>query len=186
MYSYSPLQGDSSIRLLRLHGSPDKSSTLKCTLFEASLEDKNEEPYEAISYAWEGQKPTRIIRCSGEDLLVTENCEELLRYFRPGDAEESRVLWIDAICINQSESSMEERNHQVRLMGLVYSQALHVLAWLGSEKKYPWALKYIHLLYNISVAATGEDLARKCREVSTEATMRIQEGVFYIPLNSCT
>ena len=180
MYSYSPLQSDSSVRLLRLHGSPDESSTLECTLFEVSLEDKNEEPYEAISYAWEGQKPTRIIRCSGKDILVTENCEELLRHFRPKDAGESRILWIDAICINQSESAIEERNHQVKLMGLVYSRALHVLAWLGSERKYPAALGHIQLLYHISAATTREDLARTCHGALITDIILFRDSMYYI------
>jgi hypothetical protein len=42
---------------------------------------------------------------------------------------ETRRLWIDAICINQA--SIEERNHQVGLMGKVYERAETVLVWLG-------------------------------------------------------
>ena len=38
-------------------------------------------------------------------------------------------FWIDAVCINQADTS--ERNHQVRLMRDIYSQAEEVIAWLG-------------------------------------------------------
>ncbi|KAJ4313527.1 protein phosphatase regulator [Neodidymelliopsis sp. IMI 364377] len=39
------------------------------------------------------------------------------------------TYWIDAICINQA--SFEERNHQVKLMRQVYSNAQSVSIWLG-------------------------------------------------------
>ena len=35
--------------------------------------------------------------------------------------KEPRLLWIDAICINQEDKS--ERNHQVAQMGRIYAQA---------------------------------------------------------------
>lgn len=38
---------------------------------------------------------------------------------------------IDSICIDQN--SIEERNHQVKLMGNVYQRASRVLIWLGEE-----------------------------------------------------
>ncbi len=40
---------------------------------------------------------------------------------------EPPVLWIDAICIDQS--SIQERNHQVTMMGSIYSQAACVYSW---------------------------------------------------------
>lgn len=39
------------------------------------------------------------------------------------------ALWIDAICIEQSSTS--ERNHQVSIMGDIYSKATLVISWLG-------------------------------------------------------
>jgi hypothetical protein len=42
---------------------------------------------------------------------------------------EIRVLWIDAICINQHET--QERNHQVSQMGIIFKQAAMVIVWLG-------------------------------------------------------
>ncbi|KAK6596611.1 ankyrin and HET domain-containing protein [Botrytis cinerea] len=43
-----------------------------------------------------------------------------------------RVLWIDAICINQED--IPERNSQVKYMGTIYSKSSIVLAWLGEPK----------------------------------------------------
>ena len=58
---------------------------------------------------------------------ITTNLEAALRYLSYSDVE--RVLWIDAICIDQS--NVEERNHQVPLMKTIYSNADAVQVWLG-------------------------------------------------------
>jgi hypothetical protein len=59
---------------------------------------------------------------------VTTNLEAALRYLRHEFMV--RILWIDAICIDQS--NIEERNHQVPLMKTIYSNATSVRAWLGN------------------------------------------------------
>ena len=41
------------------------------------------------------------------------------------------MLWVAQIYIDQSD--IPERNHQVTVMGLIYSKALAVLAWLGKS-----------------------------------------------------
>lgn len=42
-------------------------------------------------------------------------------------------LWVDAICIDQQNS--QERGAQVTLMGVIFSRASKVCAWLGSAVK---------------------------------------------------
>ena len=44
---------------------------------------------------------------------------------------DSRLVWIDAICIDQS--SIPERNQQVTHMGEIYTKARRVAVWLGEE-----------------------------------------------------
>jgi hypothetical protein len=58
-----------------------------------------------------------------------------LYYLRDKEAE--RVLWIDALCIDQNSEG--ERNHQVVLMGQIYASAWRVVAWLGSEDQEDFA-----------------------------------------------
>jgi hypothetical protein len=51
-----------------------------------------------------------------------------------GDREHDdllRTLWIDAVCIDQSNNL--ERNHQVQQMGQIYSRAHNVVAWIGDD-----------------------------------------------------
>ncbi|KAF2854058.1 hypothetical protein T440DRAFT_544195, partial [Plenodomus tracheiphilus IPT5] len=44
-----------------------------------------------------------------------------------------RHFWIDAICINQAD--LDERSHQVSMMGLIYSKTSAVLVWLDPEEE---------------------------------------------------
>jgi hypothetical protein len=83
--------------------------------------------YEAVSYTWRTNKRDHDVLCDDKTFLVTQNCYTALRYIR--SKTDIRVLWIDAICIDQS--SITERNHQVRLMGEVYRRAKNVLIWRG-------------------------------------------------------
>jgi hypothetical protein len=47
----------------------------------------------------------------------------------------SRVLWIDAVCINQK--SDQEKGHQIALMGDVYRNAEHTVVRLGPGDSSP-------------------------------------------------
>jgi hypothetical protein len=58
---------------------------------------------------------------------INQNLYAALQHLRSETWKQT--LWIDAICINQDNVS--ERNHQVSLMGDIYSCAWHVVNWLG-------------------------------------------------------
>ena len=123
---HRPLQSTDSIRVLYLlPGALDDNIYEELT--EVSL---SQSPlYEALSYVWGSPIPADPISCHGKELLVTPNCIAAMR--RLCDEKKRRVLWIDAVCIDQS--SMDERNHQVRLMGDIYSNSKRVIIWLGEE-----------------------------------------------------
>ena len=89
--------------------------------------------YEALSYAWgsnENPVDIRIEETGGNRMLaVTSNLAEALQYLRY--ETRPRVLWIDAICIDQQ--NVPERGHQVSRMADIYRSASPVLIWLGPE-----------------------------------------------------
>ena len=120
-----------SIRLLILKPSTSLSKPIECRLQHVSLGEfqgpKAGKTYEALSYVWGARDGTMPITCDGQTLLVTPNCESALRYLRHKFTK--RVLWVDAICINQQ--SIEERNVQVPLMNEIYTLATKVVIWLG-------------------------------------------------------
>jgi hypothetical protein len=62
---------------------------------------------------------------------ITKNLECALRYLRY--KESPRVLWVDAICINQND--LAEMSEQVPKMGEIYSRAMKVYAWLGEADR---------------------------------------------------
>ncbi|KAK2009000.1 hypothetical protein LZ32DRAFT_631198 [Colletotrichum eremochloae] len=121
------------IQLLTLHPD-DASAKLLCTLQSTSLESAPE--YEAVSYAWgsEGLTDTLTISSSPDPktyqavVSITPNVTSLLQSLRRADGP--RVLWIDAICINQADIS--ERNVQVQQMRSIYTRAIRTVIWLGT------------------------------------------------------
>lgn len=83
--------------------------------------------YEGLSYVWGDLQEWRLIQVNGCPFQVTLNLENAQRYLRLCSL--TRVLWIDAICINQRDEN--EKAHQVRRMRQNYSNATRVLVWLG-------------------------------------------------------
>lgn len=131
-YAYIPLDARTKeIRLLRLL--PEVDSTLKsnvrCEIIHASLDDSP--LYEALSYVWGNPDVTVAISLNGRDFQVTEDLHTALLHLRQPD--EVRVVWIDALCIDQNNIS--ERTSQVAQMGSVYRQASKVVLFLGPEEE---------------------------------------------------
>jgi hypothetical protein len=115
------------IRLLRLLKGED--SLIECELFQAwhDGDDTDYIPYEALSYTWGGMEMAASVRIATQTHGVTENLYLALQHLRYRD--EDRILWVDAICIDQSNS--KERGHQVNQMRTIYTRADRVLIWLG-------------------------------------------------------
>jgi hypothetical protein len=76
---------------------------------------------------WGSNSSSAIISVDGQDLVVWQNLWLALRQLRLGATR--RMIWIDAICINQANTT--ERNHQVSQMSKIHSCAKQVLVWLG-------------------------------------------------------
>jgi hypothetical protein len=118
-----------SVRLLRLlpgHlGDPLRCKLLRTVLVSSA-------PYEALSYTW-GSTAERVpIKVNNIETLVTRNLERALQNLR--HEERPRLLWIDALCINQHDPA--ERSRQVQEMGNIYSFAERVLVWLDCPFRY--------------------------------------------------
>ncbi|KAL8645808.1 MAG: hypothetical protein Q9226_007132 [Calogaya cf. arnoldii] len=62
-------------------------------------------------------------------LDVTRNLTVALQHLRY--KKEPRILWVDAICINQQDA--QERSAQVQRMGEIYQSAHQTTIWLGPE-----------------------------------------------------
>jgi len=65
-------------------------------------------------------------------LTVTQNLYVALKHLRR--KEDNRIIWIDAICINQTpEEDDMEKGIDVARMGTIYKKASLVVIWLGPE-----------------------------------------------------
>jgi hypothetical protein len=130
MFVYEPIDLDRpAFRLLHLVRG--KWSEIECTMYQAYLDGDDTIPYDALSYTWSGTHKTHTVKVNGKYLGVTENLHSALQHVRSEKVD--RVLWIDAICIDQSNE--RERGHQVQQMCKIYSQAEEVTVWLGQATR---------------------------------------------------
>lgn len=130
-YVYSRLP-QRHIRLIRLQPSLDNDTPLRFSFWISSLNEARGE-YDAVSYTWGSLDLTHEIFCAeslGEDeyaMAITENLFKVLKRFR--HRLDERVLWADALCINQKDN--EDKAQQIPMMDHIYRGARHVVAWLG-------------------------------------------------------
>lgn len=126
---YQPLDPTSrNIRLLELL--PGKwTDELSCRMFVVSLDD--DPYYEALSYVWGEPDLCRPIWINGSPRSITRSLDRALRRLR--QPNRARVMWIDALCINQS--NVEERSHQVNMMGTIFSRTAEALLFLADYEE---------------------------------------------------
>lgn len=103
--------------------------------------DHSQPDYEALSYVWGSpedlvsvfvyEDDAALFKPLGERVMfpmkVRRNLADALRHLRLVDKH--RALWVDAVCINQS--NVAERSREVTRMGTIFRQARRVIAWLG-------------------------------------------------------
>ena len=100
---------------------------ISCTLRKTS--PSSNITYEALSYVWGDPKNTKEIRLDNQSYQVTLNLESALRHLR--DQDKARTMWIDALCINQTD--VEERSSQVQYMREIYEHSSMTIVWLGNS-----------------------------------------------------
>lgn len=126
LYEYEALRNTRSIRVVKLFPALQRDHSIVIELSELLSSSAIE--YEALSYTWDDQKPTKALICNGRTLRVTENVFQALRQLRSRKGLQ-RIIWIDAICINQKDQA--EKTAQVCMMGDIFSRAQRVNIWLS-------------------------------------------------------
>jgi hypothetical protein len=142
-FCHSPLDTSTDgIRLLTLVSANDSKAPVKCSLQHVTFAQKPK--YEALSYTWGDETTRKKISIDGKEFEVGQNLYHALKHIR--HINRDRVLWIDAICINQA--NVPEKNQQIRMMPFIYSRAIQVLIWLdvpvANDTQYaPYNLKQV-------------------------------------------
>lgn len=122
---YSPLNvSRKEIRLLHIHPAAWNDG-IECYMEIVSLKDYPK--FQAISYVWGDTTNKLSITVNGQELAVTQNVVTGLQRLRA--TGETLALWLDAVCVNQSD--IHERSEQVQCMREIYSSANEVFIWLG-------------------------------------------------------
>lgn len=128
-FSHAPLDRvERDIRLIRYDPIASDGQDLTYNLESWDIEECP--PFHALSYVWGVDMPTKRISLDGKPFLVRDNLSAVLHALpRCRISDEITHLWADAICINQED--LKEKEHQINLMGEIYSRAMCVIAWLG-------------------------------------------------------
>lgn len=98
--------------------------------------------YVALSYAWgESSEPKQAVVVNNCYLYVTRSLFDFLMCLQTDDVCCETWYWSDQISMNQED--LAERDHQVGLMGDIFSNAQTVFAWLGLiERDSIWATNF--------------------------------------------
>jgi hypothetical protein len=153
----------------------------------------------ALSYEWGDGSEIHDIIIDGAVFKIRQNLRDALEHIRTLQAdtsstrlfeEDSPYLWIDAIAIDQANNT--EKHHQVSMMGKIYRQASHVVAWLGLEQhgdNSALALKYLSTdpgmwndyqkrpLYKVNITAERVAIEKLCNRSYFQRIWIVQECV---------
>ncbi|KAE8343095.1 hypothetical protein BDV24DRAFT_173453 [Aspergillus arachidicola] len=137
-FTYSKLPPEpGTTRMLRLFPHKDRNAQIRGELIDYDLSntDGRSHLYEALSYVWyDGEESSNeeapSIILNDCKFSVTPNLHAALLRLRNHQLE--RMIWIDAICINQNDN--DEKQKQIPLMRTIYAQANCVIVWLGEAR----------------------------------------------------
>lgn len=145
---HKPLKNMQEIRLFEL--SPgDESAEIHGTLHHKALNETG--PFEALSYTWTLAFKSSTLKTPDGDLPITPALEAALRRIRRTTTP--RLLWIDAICIDQE--NFHEKASQIRMLKSIFRSAETVVAWLGKDHMNSHSA--IEALLQIRAAELGPD-----------------------------
>lgn len=141
-YEYLPLGSNEIRRLVLFPG--EFEDPLEARVVHDVFEPPQTVPqYEALSYVWGSQETPETLTVFGDTVCdgspdrsslrevgsipLGRNLASALRHLRR--KAETRVIWCDAVCINQRD--VGERSVQVQRMKDIYPVSERVVAWLG-------------------------------------------------------
>lgn len=135
VYSRYPLDlNTDEIRLIEIqYDTWDKP--IRCSMHVVSLQvlrEQEQSIYRTLSYVWGEPGPRKTIFINGMAVSIQSNLFTALKHIRsvaPQWTGQNFVIWIDALCIDQS--NVFERSHQVAMMAGIYRSSAETVAWLG-------------------------------------------------------
>lgn len=169
-FQYGELPGGKGqFRLIILSPALKIEAPLKAHVLHSSLDERP--IYNALSYTWGDPNFTFEIYLDDCIFWITENLDAALRQLRHNS--ESRTLWVDAICINQRNTT--ERNQQVTQMRKIYEQSERVDVWLGPGTES--SSNTLRLLESIAVIVREQELGLGISQPPTAEVTQIVQPI---------
>jgi len=166
LYQSIPLAANSKcIRVLDVHppqGPEGDKEQIKTKLQVLNLDSERCPRFSALTYVWRpknmGDKLHQIT-CGDFTVHVLPNCHSALWHLRKKLGK--FTVWIDAICINQGDT--KEKEHQIPMIGDIYSRAEVVYVWLReSSEQIDRAMAYLDEPKFLKYFSTGDSVERNC------------------------
>lgn len=204
-YTYTRLEKPShQIRLLKLNRSYDDGAVLTGTLSVYDIPERDASvgkrllkhlglpAYCAISYVWgeaapsplldhdPGQASNHEIILDGRRFPLTANLHSALHYYRSVNPASTR-FWVDAICINQADTS--EKSDQIPLMSTIYYLSTLVLVWLGKVTPETQRLEdFFQKLTEINADQKVRETVTRIRQAGTKDGDEVGQQKHPLPL----
>ena len=175
------------------HGQNEKRRPLICIRPELSAGDgliqcdmimnPPHQHYICLSYVWGSQAAQKTILIDGRLFHVRDNLWRFLNRARL--TRITRPIWIDAICIDQTNILM--RNHWVQQMGRIFQEATGVLVWLGDgDSGIETSLGYMDFIsdyYHTAGKKNRTSLTRHTRDmfIKPGSSYRALQRLAYLP-----
>lgn len=177
-FEYTPLEHLDSTRLICLYpGSEDEP--IRCSLYETVPHLSNHR-YCALSYAWGDPAPVHAICCNGRRAHITQNLFSALNRLR--HESQDIILWVDALCINQSSEpeALRERARQVEMMHKIFGSADRVIVDFGeADEETPELLSNLALFDQLPLEYWAEPLASWPDTLLENVSIPAMKGSFW-------
>lgn len=171
-FQYTALADETSKRLIKLrHQKCD--GLIQIGTWETKSADHT--PYRCLSYTWGAPEITNTVLLNGRPLGVRRNLFEFLdmvvqRLSIDPSWLGAGAIWIDALCINQSDDV--EKSTHVQHMGSIYEHADEVLIWLGNSTAifglFKWLNKSQPIRDKIALLIPQDRTPRRLRDALSE------------------
>ncbi|KAL7628731.1 hypothetical protein AAE478_000246 [Parahypoxylon ruwenzoriense] len=136
-FGYDPLEED-EIRLLELEPSLSPQDPIRCSLIHANRSENHQ--YDILSCDWHNTSNNAQVPISLNGKTFDAPSEIWVALQRVRLEDRSRLLWTDAICINQEfdehghTADNPEKNLQASRLQDTYRGATSLLVWLGGAE----------------------------------------------------
>jgi hypothetical protein len=178
-FTYTPLTAN-EIRLLTPVIEDD---SITWTLSTVQL-DSQDLKFETLSYVWGSQDESFPIVCNEKLFWVHHNLHTALPYLaRRTNVDEVLPIWIDSICINQTDD--EEKIVQIRSMNQIYRRASRMWIWLGMAECQDWIPEAVPNLLRLNDLNKDPSNLYRVRGTSAETVLdpSVRKAITHLIVN---